>query len=352
MNTALRLTHLLHVVDQLPENQPIRAIITQVDPDAMGAAAGFRHLLSVTSQHPVRAEYCGSIGHPQNKFLFTKYDLRRFMQPVLTGQTVPPSKDPMALIDSCSTRDSRLIQYYPGIKPIIVIDHHRGSDIAPETPNHFIWIENVGAACTLVVELLQEAKCDLSPEEHQWLAVLLALGIYTDTKGLVSACSRDRAAYAWAMNFTDNRELMALINYPISESYYSRLGRAISTKVTRGPHLLTGIGYVDPGNGDDVSSVADLLMRMEGITLIIVWAIIGNTVRISARSADASFPLDTFMKEKFGPGSGSKITPDGHGEGGARLELPLPGIWFSPSVKDDYNIVVARRLEEIIFSAE
>ena len=90
---------------------------------------------------------------------------------------------------------------------------------------------------------------------------------------------------------------------------------------------------------------------MEGITLVVVWAIIGEDVRISARSTDLSTPLAEFMREKFGPDSGAKLDPAGRGEGGALIDLDL-GFWMSEGNQEIVEKMVEQRLEQIMFGDE
>jgi len=84
--------------------------------------------------------------------------------------------------------------------------------------------------------------------------------------------------------------------------------------------------------------------------MVVVWGIIGNAVRISARNIDLTTPLDRFLKECFGERSGAKLTPEGRGEGGALIELDL-GFWLSESTKEEVRALVAKQISSLIFQA-
>lgn len=329
------------------QNKEFKIVFTQVDPDALGSAIGLFYILEHCFE--VRAEifYCGKISHPQNKHIFEKYKyaLNRLVKPI--SKMNNNNNGIVFLVDSCSFKDERLPENIKLDNVQVIIDHHLDEDLPKETEQTFIWVEDVGAASTLVVELMQQLKLNIK-DDDQWVAILLALGIYTDSKALISSSNRDRAAYEKMAELFSSSEMTQLIKYPIPESYFKHLLFALQTMNHEGPYIVAGLGSVDPTEADDISTIADYLIRMEGITLVLVWGLIEDTVRISTRSFGASFSLDEYMKEKFGQAAGAKITPDGRGEGGARLEFKL-GMWLTPSTKDEIYKVVQTRLNEIVF---
>lgn len=346
MDIRERLDRFKQVVEQT-EGEKIGIIITQIDPDALASAFGLAHLINATRAPggELQIYYCGGIGHPQNRTLINKYDLKRKICPI---EELPPEIRYTALVDSSSIHDGR----FPGdqdLNPIIVIDHHRDS-VLPERDDAFYWIEDVGSASTMVCELLDALGVEFTGE-NTFISTLLAMGVYTDTKALVSGSDRDRHAYGYATTATNAVEFAQLIEYPFPESHYENLGKALQRRKRVGSKLITHIGKTPPENTDDISSIADYLLRMEGISLVVIWAIIGDDVRISARSTDLSTPLDEFMREKFGPDSGAKLDPAGRGEGGALIDLDL-GFWMSETNLDSVEKMVEQRLEQIMFGGE
>ena len=123
--------------------------------------------------------------------------------------------------------------------------------------------------------------------------------------------------------------------------------RALAREL-RGGRLLASVGHIRPEEGDDLSTFANHFLRRDGVTLAVVWGIIDNTVRISARNANLSSPLDAFLHDRFGESSGAKLAPDGRGEGGARLRLDL-GLWLSDATRSQVEEMVSARLKELIF---
>lgn len=346
MDRQERLNHFKQVIEQT-KGEKIGIIITQIDPDALASAFGLAYLINAirTPENELQIYYCGEIGHPQNRTIINKYDLKRRMRSI---EEFSPETRYTALVDSSSIHDGRI----PGdhdLDPIIVIDHHRESAL-PERDDAFYWIEDVGSASTLVAELLEELGVEFSGEST-FISTLLAMGVYTDTKALVSGSARDRHAYGYATKATSAVEFAQLIEYPFPESHYDNLEKALRRRKRVGSRLITNIGKATTDNRDDISSIADYLLRMEGISLVVVWAIIGDDVRISARSTDLSTPLAEFMREKFGPDSGAKLDPAGRGEGGALIDLDL-GFWMSDANQDIVEKMVEQRLEQIMFGGE
>jgi len=335
------------VVGEL-KGKEVLIVITQIDPDAIGAAMGLKLLLNFVFGKRSSICYCGSIGHPQNRLIFAKYDLGREIIPIEKTQELFSSAD-IAFVDSSNLKDPRIPKGV-SFDPVIVIDHHQNDGALKNSEGRFVWIESVGAACTLVTELFRQSTTGMKLlQEHPQVATLLAMGIYSDTKALCAAGIRDGRAYSTIVELASTEDMNRLINYTFPESLARHLAAAVFNMKRAGPVVVTGVGLVTEDEADDVSTVADFLMRMEGVTLVVSWAIVNDFVRISARSSDASRPLDKFMKAKFGNGAGAKVAPDGHGEGGARIDFPL-GFWLTQRTLDNAVAVVAGRIEELVFS--
>lgn len=295
--------------------------ISQIDPDSIGAAFGMKKYLGEGEIY-----YRGGVGHPQNRAIINRYNLLSEMTKVSGLEDVPCEK--LVLVDSNDPGDEI---------PAIIVDHHRGSTVEA-TEIHKV--EEVGSTCTLVVEMLQEQDID------ERLAVLLALGIFTDTKSLMAGTKRDRDAYSIVGE--NVREISNFIHYPLPSSHFKNLTYALNhmDKDAEGK-CIASAGFLPPEQGDDLATISDYLIRMDSVTLVIVWGIVGDTVRLSARSTDLSTPLDGFLKERFGDSAGAKLTPDGRGEGGARIELNL-GLWSGDDNKSEILAMVSKRLRSLI----
>lgn len=347
------------IIDNVQEDAIFTIIITQVDPDAVGSAFAMQELLHAMGTQ-TRIFYCGGVGHPQNRAIVNKFNLKSKMDHIsqypdvfLDGDS--PAK--VVLVDSSLIKDSRLPEKLQNFNPMIVVDHHRGTDVEI-TEHNMVWVEDLGSASTMMVELLSHfydemgEKSGFGPfiEENKWLATLLALGIYTDTSALQGATHRDRKAYDMASCVLSFADLDPLINYPLPPSHYLNLGSALNNYTEQGSYAVAGVGYLDAEDGDDLSTIADYFLRRDGISLVIIWGIIDGKVRISARNSNLSDPLDDFIT-RFGPFGGAKLTPDGRGEGGAMLKLDL-GDWLIEDTKEIVEQMVRERINAWVFAKQ
>ncbi len=246
----------------------LHIFIAQVDPDAIGAAFGLAHIVDMLRAETdieagVQILYGGEIGHPQNRTIINKYDLKRRIKPITEEllESLDLNNNVIAIVDSSSISDARLSES-TNIHPQIVIDHHRDSDIT-ELKDTFVWIEDVGSASTMITELLQELNVEFEESAH--VPMLLTLGIYTDTKKLVSASLRDRNAYSFVAKSISQVEYAQLINYPLPDSHFENLSCAIQRRKQATSQVLTNIGLVTPEERDDLSTIADYLLRMDGV---------------------------------------------------------------------------------------
>lgn len=336
---------LIEKIVEAHKNNRLNILIAQVDPDAIGSAIGLSYIIR-SMGGKAYIWYCGGIGHPQNRSIVNRYDLNRIMKPISDYES--RDGDVFALVDSAVVDDSRLSGLKDTIDPLIIIDHHRSG--AAEAENKMIWVEDMGSSCTMVIELIKAMNLEI-PDNFVYIPMLLAMGIYTDTKSLINTNGRDIEAYNYISRKVSPQEFSNLVIYPLPETYFSNLQTALSNIVTKGSRLITNVGSITTKQADDLSTIADMLIRWDGISLVVVWGIVGNKIRFSARNDDISTPLDDFLKECFGDKSGAKLTPDGQGEGGGLIELNL-GFLQGDDVKNEIIAIVKKRMENLIFGSK
>lgn len=322
-------------------------LITQVDPDALASAFTMMNILRAIRNGSLNVKifYAGQIGHPQNRTLVNRLSLLDRMRPV--SEMKEQDFTNLILVDSSSSVDGRCLQGRK-LNPIIVVDHHSGSDIV-DGEDKFILIEKVGAASTLVFEIAEGIGAKFEDMDSV-IPILLAVGIHTDTLNLVACTDRDISAYGKVILKADRQELMAMFNYPLQETNYRNLALALQNISQHGAHLVTNIGPIDSNAGDDISTVADLLIRKDGVSLVIVWAMIKDKkeVRISARSTDSSLDLCSFLRDRFGASCGSKPTPDKKSSGGGTMSLDL-GFWLNSHTTLEVAALVKKFIDTAIF---
>jgi len=343
------------------QNDIFYIIITQVDPDAIGSAFGLKSILGCLN---IQSEiyYCGYFGHPQNRAIINRYDLNARMSPIFdvdikaveTNNADQESRPKdqrsyihYALVDSSTINDGRLMQLQNAISPRLVIDHHRGCDI-PSTDDNFVLVEDVGSACTLITELGSSLNIAFTQDD---IGVMLTMGIYTDTHELKASGKRDLEAFMYVKANVADDDFQKLVKYDFPETFYANIQTALANVTRHEDKLVSHVGYISPSEGDDLSNMSDLFIRKSGVSLVIVWGIINDKVRISARNTNLTVPLGDFLKNRFGPKSGAKLAPDGCGEGGGIIDLDL-GFWIGETNKDSVLQMVTDRINELVFSPE
>ena len=327
---------------------PVNILITQVDPDALASAFTLAYLIRlVRKENMVRVFYGGAISHAQNRTICNRLGLLDRMIPA-AKMTEDDFKN-LALVDSSMTMDGRCFKDRK-LEPVIVIDHHRGGDVV-QTGYNFVWIDEVGACATLLTELCVFLKVNLT-EADQTIALLLALGIYTDTNSLISASERDFLAYNQTVSgIRNSSDLHAMFNYPLQAEHYENMKRALDQCRHEGAYLVASLGSIHATGGDDLSTIADYLIRREGVSLVVVWALIKEEkiVRISARCTDSSLDLCSFLRDRFGSSCGSKFTADGKAVGGGNMVLNF-GFWFTPNTTPEVLALVKKFVDSAIFN--
>ncbi len=329
-------------------------ILSQVDPDALAAAFALADLImGLSPSTKIKFFYGGAIGHPQNQTLFNKFDLQGRLRPM--KQFSEADNKNVMLVDSSSLKDGRLGLQSLKIDPIIVIDHHRDGDVT-ERDGTFVWIDTeAGAASTMLVELIQASLLPLTFDTPM-VPSLLAVGIYTDTHGLIHCSARDRSAYGVVADIVGANELSQLFQFPLPASYFENEANAWSNRKIEGGRLVTYLGVIRPDQGDDLSTIADKYIRMPNASLVIVWALVQldgekAVVRISARSTDLSLPLGAFLRECFPEASsGAKLTSDGVGIGGGTIQVDF-GPFLIPETRSEAVQLAAKYVLTRVFAA-
>jgi nanoRNase/pAp phosphatase (c-di-AMP/oligoRNAs hydrolase) len=181
---------------------------------------------------------------------------------------------------------------------------------------------------------------------ENWIAALLALGIYEDPIKLSDISNEDSEAYNKICKFIKNfQDLKRLIRFPKSRAEFKNRAHALNTMEENGSRILSSVGVIASDRGDDISTIADELIEMEGVSLVVVYGILSDTkrVRLSARSTDTSQPIDEFLRQRFGGRVGGKINDNGSGIGGGLMELDL-GFWYCSYTWEEVYHLVQKRL--------
>lgn len=182
-----------------------------------------------------------------------------------------------------------------------VYDHHLPPD--PEIPIDLSQIRPVGAATTILVQLLRERGIKVTPEE----ATLMALGIYEDTGAFTfqSTTKEDLEAAAYLIGCGANLNVIAaLITHrftPTDIALLNELMHEAQTYFIQGiPVVITKVStdrYVD-----DFAILVHRLMEIKNIPVVFALARMGNRIFIVARSRLPEVNVASILEEGFGGG--------------------------------------------------
>ncbi|MBD2663149.1 polynucleotide adenylyltransferase region [Richelia sinica FACHB-800] len=163
---------------------------TTVDFDALGAAVGLTCLKPGS-----KIVLTGGAHPPVRDFLA----LHRDEYSLIERRAVNPEQIRSLTVVDTQQRDrlGKAAEWLdlPHIQQIIVYDHHLGQN--RDIPTTQLYVDQVGATTTLMVEELQKRNISLNPAQ----ATVMALGIHVDTGSLAyeQSTPRDALALAWLM---------------------------------------------------------------------------------------------------------------------------------------------------------
>ena len=121
-------------------------IFTQPDPDALGSAFAIAYMVrEITNGKSVKVFHCGGFAHPMNRAIANKFTL--FDRVTSIANFTEKDNSNVILVDSSKVNDSRLGDLASTIVPIVVVDHHRSSDIEQGKAGQCVIIEEIGASC-------------------------------------------------------------------------------------------------------------------------------------------------------------------------------------------------------------
>jgi nanoRNase/pAp phosphatase (c-di-AMP/oligoRNAs hydrolase) len=179
---------------------------------------------------------------------------------------------------------------------------------------------------------------------------MLGLAIYSDTKAFSKADAREYQAMFHLMETPGVADAFGkLVEYTLPKSYFVQEEKAFKNLTQRDSWIITDLEFISSIDGDNIASFADKFARQEGVSLVLVFAVVDESyVRISLRSNDVAVPISNIMK-KFGQASGFKITSNGKGEGGARMELSSMKPWFMSGTEAETLTLIRKAINELVF---
>ena len=266
------------------------AIVTQdnPDPDAIASAMTLKMIFEKMGKS-ADIIYGGEIGYDENKALIN----------LLGIEAVPIAKiknikgySKIALIEASISGENNSLP--KEIRPDIIIDHHP-FDVTKVSADYIDIRPELGATSTILTEYLAKLDFEISEE----LATLLLYGIKTDTGGFtIRTTPKDLQAVA-LLYPKASQELLNKIETPLmSSETLDVLGEAIKNRRSIGSLLLANVGFIK--DRDTLPQAADHLLKLEGVSIVLVYGLAKDVVHISARNKDIRINLGDAMDKAFG----------------------------------------------------
>jgi nanoRNase/pAp phosphatase (c-di-AMP/oligoRNAs hydrolase) len=307
------------------------------DPDSFGPAFALKTYLESVG---VSAEifHGGEISHPENRAAQNILAIEMTEAEKLAPRHAEFSS--IVLMDAGSTGGLNVRS--TSVLPDVVIDHH-DDESAP--PKALVIRRRVGSVCTIVTHLLYALGFPLT--DYPRASTALYLGLQTDTAGLTSelVTPYDLAAHALLINAYDQSAYRRILRYVLPESLLRLKALAYGPYYFRhGPLVVTGLGFVESSNKDMLAIIADEILRVEGITKVVVLGVLMDeqpAIVASVRTSVDTLNTHDFVREIFGPShAGAK-----QGAGGAYVKAsPEFGALLEQAVTDNQAEIIFRTM--------
>ncbi|MEF8891682.1 MAG: DHHA1 domain-containing protein [Haloferacaceae archaeon] len=283
------------------------------DPDAMAAAMGVATLAEQVGTEPT-LQYSGKVRHQENRAFRTVLDLE--MEEVEHVSDL--AAESVVLVDHNETRG---FDGHDAVLPTAVIDHHPGSGSGEEFTDVRT---DYGATASIVADQFDDLDAvPVPPDQHaseagaefivpSAAATGLLYGILADTDRLTKgADAADFAAARYLYPGVDEGRLDRIANPQVGSEVLETKARAIAGREVRGSFAVSDVGTIS--NVDAIPQAADELMRLEGITAVVVCGETDGVINISGRSRDDRVHMGRTL-ERF-----AEDCPGGDGGGHPRM---------------------------------
>ena len=270
-----KLEHLLEVCDM-----PGRALIlTQdsPDPDALASAAALKELLGAKLRKQADIGYGGTFSRAENRAMVRLLRIK-------AGHVEPGRVDDYALVCLVDTQPYSGINALPPSRQAdVVIDHHRLPVRRSWSARHADVRPGYGASTSILYEYIEAAGLPLGRD----LATAMFYGIQSDTQDLGRESSAaDVYAYRELFLIADKKKLAKIHRAPVPAEYFRTLGESLANVVVAGTTVVSCIQSCH--SGEMIAEVADLLLRLEGMTVAVCYGVCGDKIYLSVRTSSSA----------------------------------------------------------------
>lgn len=275
--------------------------------------------------------YYGDIMHQENRAMVNLLEIEL----IKASEMNLSDYDKFALVDCSKPGINNSIP--KDIEISIIIDHHPAEDVYAD----FVDVRtDVGACATILTEYFKELKIVPS----RTLATALFFGIKTETNDFKkNTRTSDFLASAYLYPFVDHEMIEKMEGPAISTETLDILATAIKNRMIYSSFLISFAGYIT--NRDVLPQAADFLLRLEGISTVLVFGILKDKVYMSARNKDVRINVGEILKRAFGDVGNA----GGHAHAGG-AQIPL-GIFGEVTDKDSLAKLVTEAIKKRFLNA-
>ncbi|WP_394350907.1 DHH family phosphoesterase [Salinirussus salinus] len=254
------------------------------DPDAMSCALAVKHLAE-SGDTEATLQYPGQIRHQENRAFETVLDAS--FERIDSASDLDDGE--VVLVDH---NEPRGFSGAERVDPVAVVDHHPGGGEGREFTD--VRTDN-GSCASIFAEYFRETDWEpADPEENgeaeegelsPAVATGLLYGIQSDTNQLTKGCSPaefDAARYLYPG--VDEDHLDRIANPEVDAEVLEVKATAITEREVRNAFAVSDVGTVS--NVDAIPQAADELLRLEGVTAVVVLGDKDGQIHLSGRSRD------------------------------------------------------------------
>jgi nanoRNase/pAp phosphatase (c-di-AMP/oligoRNAs hydrolase) len=289
------------------------------DPDCIASALGLRTVAAHAGVEEVDILYGGEVSHQQNRAFVNLLEvaLSEFEETDLGGY------DAVGFVDHSVKGENNAVPEEASID--FVIDHHPSES---EIDARFVDVrEEFGATTTILVEYLRELG--VTPDTDVATALLFAIRAET-LEYLRGTTEMEYEASKFLHRYADPELLRRMTEPAFTPETLDTIGEAIIEREVRASALVAGVGVIN--ERDALPQAADYLMRLEGVSTVLVFGVVGDRIEASARSKDSRVNLDKVMRDAFGD-----VGSAGGHRDMAGAQVPL-GVFSEMAESDDKMI--------------
>lgn len=304
------------------------------DPDSIASAMAIKRICAA-NRVPCALYHGGEVSRPENALLVSLLGARLERLPSAEAAAAAMSRhDRSALIESSIPGQNNILP--PGSKVDVIIDHHplpKGE----EPQGELVDIRpDLGAAATILTGYLRRLWIRPDPP----LASALLYAIKVDTNDLTRHVDpEDLAATVYLAEHADLRLIQRFESPPMPGSTAEVMARAILDRELFSGHLLACAGVIR--DREALARAAEFLVRLEGVSVAVVFGLMKDKLYLSARSSDPSVDAGRLLHAAFGKAGSA----GGHAaSAGAQIPLSVLGRQMDEDKREQLAKRAVRRL--------